>query len=139
MGQRRWNMKSLIFVFLSLFIFSTITLPEPSLAATHHKQKKVYVKSSKKKAVVRSSKNRANVKSPKKKTAVKSSNKKVVKKNNKKVVKQNNRTKVKFSRHAKKKYAKKNVLKVRYSYNINKPQEGDLLKLEGMVKDLNEQ
>ncbi len=132
-------MKGLIFVFLSLFILSTITLPEPSLAATQHKQKKVYVKSSKKKAVVKSSKNRANVKSPKKKTAVKPSNKKVVKQNKKKVVKQNNRTKAKFSRHAKKKYAKKNVLKVRYSHNINKPQEGNLLKLEGMVKDLNEQ
>jgi len=122
-------MKKLIFVFLSLFIFSTITLPEPSLAATQ--QKKASVKSSKKKAVVKSSKNRASVKSPKKKTAVKPSNKKVVK--------QNNRTKAKFSRHSKKKYAKKNVLKVRYSHNINKPQEGDLLKLEGMVKDLNEQ
>lgn len=104
-------MKKLIFVFLSLFIFSTITLPEPSLAATHHKQKKVYVKSSKKKAG-----------------------------------KQKKKVKVKSSRHAKKKhtkkkknYAKRNVLKVRYSHNINKPQEGNLLKLEGMVKDLNEQ
>jgi hypothetical protein len=97
-------MKKLIFVFLSLFIFSTITLPEPSLAATHHKQKKVYVKSSKKKAS-----------------------------------KQKKKVKVKSSRHAKKKHAKKNVLKVRYSHHINKPQEGELLKLEGMVKDLNEQ
>jgi uncharacterized membrane protein len=95
-------MKKLIFVFLSLFIFSTITLPEPSLAATQ--QKKTSVKSSKEKAVVKSSKNRANVKP-----------------SNKKVVKQNNR------------------VKVRYSHNINKPQEGELLKLEGMVKDLNEQ
>jgi len=95
-------MKKLIFVFLSLFIFSTITLPEPSLAATQ--QKKASVKSSKKKAV-----------------------------------KQKKKVKVQSSRHAKKKYAKKNVLKVRYSHNINKPQEGDLLKLEGMVKDLNEQ
>jgi len=95
-------MKKLIFVFLSLFIFSTIILPEPSLGATH--QKKASVKSSKKKAV-----------------------------------KQKKKVKVKSSRHAKKKYAKKNVLKVRYSHNINKPQEGDLLKLEGMVKDLNEQ
>jgi hypothetical protein len=95
-------MKKLIFVFLSLFIFSTITLPEPSLAATQ--QKKASVKSSKKKAV-----------------------------------KQKKKVKAKSSRHAKKKYAKKNVLKVRYSHNINKPQEGDLLKLEGMVKDLNEQ
>jgi hypothetical protein len=95
-------MKKLIFVFLSLFIFSTITLPEPSLAATQ--QKKTSVKSSKEKAVVKSSKNKANVKPL-----------------NKKVVKQNNR------------------VKVRYSHNINKPQEGDLLKLEGMVKDLNEQ
>jgi hypothetical protein len=90
-------MKKLIFVFLSLFIFSTITLPEPSLAGTH--QKKASVKSS-----VKSSKNKASVKSSKKKA-----------------VKQNNRT------------------KVRYSHHINKPQEGDLLKLEGMVKDLNEQ
>jgi hypothetical protein len=90
-------MRKLIFVFLSLFIFSTITLPEPSLAATH--QKKASVKSS-----VKSSKNKASVKSSKKKA-----------------VKQNNRT------------------KVRYSHHINKPQEGDLLKLEGMVKDLNEQ
>jgi len=90
-------MRKLIFVFLSLFIFSTITLPEPSLAATQ--QKKASVKSS-----VKSSKNKASVKSSKKKA-----------------VKQNNRT------------------KVRYSHNINKPQEGDLLKLEGMVKDLNEQ
>jgi len=122
-------MKKLIFVFLSLFIFSTITLPEPSLASTQ--QKKTSVKSSKEKAVVKSSKNGANVKSSKKKTAVKPSNKKVVK--------QNNRTKVKFSRYVKNRYAKKNVLKVRYSHNINKPQEGDLLKLEGMVKDLNEQ
>jgi uncharacterized membrane protein len=107
-------MKKLIFVFLSLFILSTITLPEPSLAATHHKQKKVYVKSSKKKTF-----------------------------------KQKKKVKVKSSRHAKKeyakksvlkkKYAKKNVLKVRYSRNINKPQEGNLLKLEGMIKDLNEQ
>jgi len=95
-------MKKLIFVFLSLFIFSTITLPEPSLAATQ--QKTASVKSSKKKAV-----------------------------------KQKKKVKVKSSRHAKKKYAKKNVLKVRYSHNINKPQEGNLLKLEGMVKDLNEQ
>uniref|UniRef100_A0A7C5X2A2 DUF5666 domain-containing protein n=1 Tax=Thermocrinis ruber TaxID=75906 RepID=A0A7C5X2A2_9AQUI len=79
-------MRKLIFVFLSLFIFSTITLPEPSLAATHHKQKKVYVKSSKKKAG-----------------------------------------------------KQKRKAKVRYSHHINKPQEGDLLKLEGMVKDLNEQ
>ena len=77
-------MKKLIFVFLSLFIFSTITLPEPSLAATH--QKKASVKSSKKKAV-----------------------------------------------------KQKKKAKVRYSHHINKPQEGDLLKLEGMVKDLNEQ
>jgi hypothetical protein len=77
-------MRKLIFVFLSLFIFSTITLPEPSLAGTQ--QKKTTVKSLKKKAG-----------------------------------KQNNRT------------------KVRYSHNINKPQEGNLLKLEGMVKDLNEQ
>jgi hypothetical protein len=90
-------MKKLIFVFLSLFIFSTITLPEPSFAGTH--QKKASVKSS-----VKSSKNKASVKSSKKKA-----------------VKQNNRT------------------KVRYSHHINKPQEGDLLKLEGMVKDLNEQ
>jgi hypothetical protein len=90
-------MRKLIFVFLSLFIFSTITLPEPSLAGTH--QKKASVKSS-----VKSSKNKASVKSSKKKA-----------------VKQNNRT------------------KVRYSHHINKPQEGDLLKLEGMVKDLNEQ
>jgi hypothetical protein len=97
-------MKKLIFVPLSLFIFSTITLPEPSLAATHHKQKKVYVKSSKEKAV-----------------------------------KQKKKVKVKSSLYAKKKYVKKNVLKVRYSHNINKPQEGNLLKLEGMVKDLNEQ
>jgi len=95
-------MKKLIFVFLSLFIFSTITLPEPSMAATQ--QKKASVKPSKDKAV-----------------------------------KQKKKVKVKSSRHAKKKYARKNVLKVRYSHNINKPQEGDLLKLEGMVKDLNEQ
>ncbi len=27
----------------------------------------------------------------------------------------------------------------RYAKNINKPQEGELLKLEGMVKDINEQ
>ena len=86
-------MRKLIFVFLSLFIFSTITLPEPSLAATQ--QKKVSVKSSNNRTAVKSSKNKA--------------------------VRQNNRT------------------KVRYSHNINKPQEGDLLKLEGMVKDLNEQ
>ena len=77
-------MRKLIFLFLSLFIFSTITLPEPSLAATQ--QKKATVKSSKKKAVTQ-----------------------------------------------------KKKAKVRYSHNINKPQEGDLLKLEGMVKDLNEQ
>ncbi len=102
-------MRKLAFVFLNLFIFSAITLPEPSLAATQ--QKKASVKSSKEKVVAKSSKNRANVKSPKKKTAVKPSKKKVVKQNN----------------------------KVRYSHNINKPQEGDLLKLEGMVKDLNEQ
>jgi len=104
-------MRKLIFVFLSLFIFSAITLPEHSLAGTQ--QKKTTVKSSKKKALMKSSKNKANVKSPKKKTAVKPSNKKVVKQNNR--------------------------IKVRYSHNINKPQEGDLLKLEGMVKDLNEQ
>ncbi|MFZ8861046.1 MAG: hypothetical protein ACO2PP_11180 [Thermocrinis sp.] len=104
-------MRKLIFVFLSLFIFSTITLPEPSLASTQ--QKKTSVKSSKEKAVVKSSKNGASVKSSKKKTAVKPSNKKVVKQNNR--------------------------VKVRYSHNINKLQEGDLLKLEGMVKDLNEQ
>jgi hypothetical protein len=48
-------------------------------------------------------------------------NKASVKSSKKKAVKQNNRT------------------KVRYSRNINKPQEGELLKLEGMVKDLNEQ
>jgi hypothetical protein len=102
-------MRKLVFVFLSLFIFSTITLPEPSLAATH--QKKVSVKYSKKKAG-----------------------------------KQKKKVKGKSYRHAKKKYAKKkrkyakkNVLKVRYSHNVNKPQEGNLLKLEGMVKDLNEQ
>ncbi|MFZ8787633.1 hypothetical protein [Thermocrinis sp.] len=95
-------MRKLIFVFLSLFIFSTITLPEPSLAATQ--QKKASVKSSNNRTAVKSSKNKASVKSSKKKA-----------------VKQNNRT------------------KVRYSHNINKPQEGDLLKLEGMVKDLNEQ
>jgi hypothetical protein len=76
-------MRKLI-VFLSLFIFSTITLPEPSLAATH--QKEASVKPSKKKAV-----------------------------------------------------KQKKKVKVRYSHHINKPQEGDLLKLEGMVKDLNEQ
>lgn len=29
--------------------------------------------------------------------------------------------------------------KPRYARNINKPQEGELLKLEGMVRDLNEQ
>jgi len=86
-------MRKLIFVFLSLFIFSTITLPEPSFATTQ--QKKASVKSSNNRTAVKSSKNKA--------------------------VKQNNRT------------------KVRYSHNINKPQEGDLLKLEGMVKDLNEQ
>ncbi len=95
-------MRKLIFVFLSLFIFSTITLPEPSLAGTH--QKKASVKSSNNRTAVKSSKNKASVKSSKKKA-----------------VKQNNRT------------------KVRYSHHINKPQEGDLLKLEGMVKDLNEQ
>jgi hypothetical protein len=77
-------MRKLIFVFLSLFIFSTITLPEPSLAGTH--QKKASVKSSKKKSG-----------------------------------------------------KQKKKAKVRYSHHINKPQEGDLLKLEGMVKDLNEQ
>jgi len=27
----------------------------------------------------------------------------------------------------------------RYAKNINKPQEGELLKLEGMIKDINEQ
>ncbi|MEJ5339232.1 MAG: hypothetical protein WHS43_06220 [Aquificaceae bacterium] len=27
----------------------------------------------------------------------------------------------------------------RYASNVNQPQEGDMLKLEGMVKDLNEQ
>jgi len=86
-------MRKLIFAFLSLFIFSTITLPEPSFAATQ--QKKASVKSSNNRTAVKSSKNKA--------------------------VKQNNRT------------------KVRYSHHINKPQEGDLLKLEGMVKDLNEQ
>jgi len=86
-------MRKLIFAFLSLFIFSTITLPEPSFATTQ--QKKASVKSSNNRTAVKSSKNKA--------------------------VKQNNRT------------------KVRYSHHINKPQEGDLLKLEGMVKDLNEQ
>ena len=91
-------MRNLIFVFLSLFIFSTITLPKPCLALTQQKKRTV------KSLVVKSSKNRANVKS-----------------SNKKMAKQNNR------------------VKVRYSYNINKPQEGELLKLEGMVKDLNEQ
>jgi hypothetical protein len=105
-------MKKLIFVFLSLFIFSTITVPEPSLAAIQ--QKKASVKSSKDEAIVKSSENKANVKSLKKRTAVKPSNEKGVKQNNK-------------------------VKKVRYSHHINKPQEGDLLKLEGMVKDLNEQ
>ena len=95
-------MRKLAFVFLSLFIFSVITLPEPSLAANQHK-----------KASVKSSNNRTAVKSLKNKASVKSSKKKAVK--------QNNRT------------------KVRYSHNINKPQEGELLKLEGMIKDLNEQ
>ena len=47
--------------------------------------------------------------------------------------------------HVKDKKAKKKVKKKvaykrpRYATNINKPQEGDILKLEGMVKDLNEQ
>ncbi len=95
-------MRKLFFVFISLFIFSAITLPEPSLATTQ--QKKASVKSSNNRTAVKSSKNKASVNSSKKKT-----------------VKQNNRT------------------KVRYSHNINKPQEGDVLKLEGMVKDLNEQ
>jgi hypothetical protein len=90
------------FFILKPFIFSTIALPEPSLAGTH--QKKASVKSSKKKAN-----------------------------------KQKKKVKVKSLRHAKKKYAKKKVLKVRYSHHINKPQEGELLKLEGMIKDLNEQ
>ncbi|MFN7065275.1 MAG: hypothetical protein ACK4OF_03915 [Aquificaceae bacterium] len=30
-------------------------------------------------------------------------------------------------------------LKPRYAQNINRPEEGELLKLEGMVRDLNEQ
>jgi hypothetical protein len=40
-----------------------------------------------------------------------------------------------------KKKAKKKVTykRPRYATNINKPKEGDILKLEGMVKDLNEQ
>ncbi|MFN4320221.1 MAG: hypothetical protein ACK4FY_07140 [Aquificaceae bacterium] len=45
-----------------------------------------------------------------------------------------------YVKKAKKKAKKKFVYKrPRYATNINKPQEGDLLKLEGMVKDLNEQ
>ncbi|RMH79960.1 MAG: hypothetical protein D6674_05930 [Acidobacteria bacterium] len=35
--------------------------------------------------------------------------------------------------------AKKVQVKPRYARNINKPHEGELLKLEGMVKDINEQ
>ncbi len=47
--------------------------------------------------------------------------------------------------HVKNKKVKKKVKKKvaykkpRYATHINKPQEGELLKLEGMVKDLNEQ
>ncbi|MFN3870417.1 MAG: hypothetical protein ACK4MW_02895 [Aquificaceae bacterium] len=38
----------------------------------------------------------------------------------------------------KKTFTKRKNLKPRYAKNINKPQEGELLKLEGMVRDLNE-
>ncbi|MFN3813071.1 MAG: hypothetical protein ACK4SM_00410 [Aquificaceae bacterium] len=49
--------------------------------------------------------------------------------------------------HAKQHVIKKKIKKkkkrtkviIKSSRNINSPQEGDLLKLEGMVKDLNEQ
>lgn len=42
---------------------------------------------------------------------------------------------------AKKKAQKKKTKKayIRHATNVNNPQEGELLKLEGMVKDLNEQ
>lgn len=44
------------------------------------------------------------------------------------------------AKKAKKKVKRKLTYKrPRYATNINKPQEGELLKLEGMVKDLNEQ
>ncbi|MEN3027908.1 MAG: hypothetical protein ABDH29_01495 [Aquificaceae bacterium] len=46
------------------------------------------------------------------------------------------KVKNKLSRGKKTKAAYK---RPRYAKNINQPQEGELLKLEGMVKDLNEQ
>ncbi|ADC89188.1 hypothetical protein Thal_0554 [Thermocrinis albus DSM 14484] len=56
-----------------------------------------------------------------------------------KVVKHHHhKVKVSYKYKYKKKH-KKFVKRVRYSHNINKPQEGELLKLEGMVKDINEQ
>ncbi len=45
------------------------------------------------------------------------------------------------SKKVKKTSTRKKVVykRPRYASNVNKPQEGDSLKLEGMVKDLNEQ
>ncbi|MCS6998284.1 MAG: hypothetical protein N2648_04695 [Aquificaceae bacterium] len=43
------------------------------------------------------------------------------------------------SKVSKAKNTKTTYKRPRYAKNINQPQEGELLKLEGMVKDLNEQ
>jgi hypothetical protein len=54
----------------------------------------------------------------------------------KKEVKTVNAKKVKSKKVKSKKTSYK---RPRYAHHINQPQEGDLLKLEGMAKDLNEQ
>ncbi|MCS7307748.1 MAG: hypothetical protein NZ526_04255 [Aquificaceae bacterium] len=61
-----------------------------------------------------------------------------------KKVKKKENTKVKLDSKNVKKAKKKGKTKIsykrpRYATNINQPQEGQLLKLEGMVKDLNAQ
>ncbi|WP_333784055.1 hypothetical protein [Thermocrinis sp.] len=55
-----------------------------------------------------------------------------------KISQEKQKTKIKTSqKHKKKKVNKKQS--IRTAQNINKPQEGEILKIEGMVKDLNEQ
>jgi len=52
-------------------------------------------------------------------------------------VKNNAKKKVYVKKDKKRKLARKR--KVRFAHHINKPQEGEVLKIEAMTKDLNEQ
>ena len=141
--------KIFVFILTLLLTLPILSTAKQSTAPRKDSQQKVYAKkNAKHKAYVRKDKKKAYAKKDKKRKLARLLALPILSTAKQSIApKKNSQQKTYVKKKTKQKaYAKKNKKlklvkkqRVRFAHRINKPQEGETLKIEGMTKDINEQ